>query len=297
MRLERFDFSSAGDPIAGDLYLSDQAPKGVVVTTGPLTSVKEQAAGGYAKAMAERGYAALAFDHRTFGESGGSPRQLENPQGKADDIVCAAIALSERLGEQTPLFALGICAGGGYMAEAVARGVGFRAFAGVAGVYPSLEQTKAWLSDNFDKAIKRAEAAEKTWKATGEAETIPAVAADNGDVAMPLDEAFEYYGTARGGVPNYVNGFAVQSRLYTLSFDVQRRAPEIAIPTLIVHSENALAPALARAFFAALRAEKEDLWVNSKGQIDFYDNPDLIGQAADRIASFFDRARSSVAVQ
>ena len=82
----RFDFFSAGDPIAGNIYFPDQAPKGVVVTTGPLTSVKEQAAGAYAKAMAERGYAALAFDHRTFGESGGSPRQLEDPQGKADDI-------------------------------------------------------------------------------------------------------------------------------------------------------------------------------------------------------------------
>jgi hypothetical protein len=83
MRQERFEFTNAGDAIVGDLYLPDQAPKGVVVTTGPLTSVKEQAAGAYAKAMAERGYAALAFDQRTFGESGGEPRQLENPQGKA----------------------------------------------------------------------------------------------------------------------------------------------------------------------------------------------------------------------
>jgi fermentation-respiration switch protein FrsA (DUF1100 family) len=289
MKQERFEFTSAGDAIVGDLHLPDQAPKGVAVTTGPLTSVKEQAAGVYAKAMAERGYAALAFDHRTFGESGGEPRQLENPQGKADDIVSAAAALGERLGDNVPLLAVGICAGGGYMAEAVARDSGFRAFAGVAGVYPSAEQTRAWLGDNYDRAIKRAEEAEKTWKATGKAETIPAVAAGHGDVAMPLDEAFEYYGTARGAVPNYVNGFAVQSRLHTLPFDVQQRAPQIAIPTLIVHSENALAPALAHAFFAALRAEKEELWVNSEGQIDFYDDSKLIGQAADRIASFFNR--------
>ena len=72
-----------------------------------------------------------------------------------------------------------------------------------------------------------------------------------------------------------------------MPFDVQRRAPQIAIPTLIVHSERALAPALARAFFAALTPDKEELWVNSKGQIDFYDDPELMGLAAERIASFF----------
>jgi uncharacterized protein len=29
--------------------------------------------------MAERGYSTLAFDYRYFGESGGQPRQFENP--------------------------------------------------------------------------------------------------------------------------------------------------------------------------------------------------------------------------
>jgi uncharacterized protein len=46
---------------------------------------------------------------------------------------------------------------------------------------------------------------------TAVVETIPAVAVDGGDVAMPLREAFEYYGTARGAVPNYANAFAVES--------------------------------------------------------------------------------------
>ena len=86
MPQERFGFRSAGDSLVGILYLPTTPPKGVVVTTGPLTSVKEQAAGVYAQALAKRGYAALAFDHRTFGESGGAPRQFESPEGKASDI-------------------------------------------------------------------------------------------------------------------------------------------------------------------------------------------------------------------
>jgi len=51
-------------------------------------------------------------------------------------------------------------------------------------------------------AIARARVAEKRWRETGVEETVPAVAADNGDVAMPLAEAFAYYGTPRGAVPN-----------------------------------------------------------------------------------------------
>ena len=58
--------------MVGNLFLPEgDEPAGVVVAVGPLTSVKEQAAGAYARAMAERGYAALAFDYRYFGESGG----------------------------------------------------------------------------------------------------------------------------------------------------------------------------------------------------------------------------------
>jgi hypothetical protein len=44
---------------------------------------------------------------------------------------------------------------------------------------------------------------------------IPAVAPNGGDVAMPLREAHEFYGTPGGHVPNYVNGYAVQSRAHS----------------------------------------------------------------------------------
>jgi fermentation-respiration switch protein FrsA (DUF1100 family) len=289
MQQERFEFRSAGEVLIGNLFLPSEAPQGVVVTTGPLTSVKEQAPGVYAQALARRGYAALAFDHRTFGESGGKPRQFESPQGKANDIRGAVSALSKdkRLVD-LPMFAVGVCAGGGYMALAAASEARFRAFAGVAGVYPDAAQTKAWLGDKFQPSIDRARAAERRWRETGEVETIPAVAADNGDVAMPLTEAYEYYGTLRGAVANYVNGFAVQSRAYTLPFDVQTLATTLRVPTIMIHSEKALMPVLAKRFFTALPGPKQQHWLDSNGQIDFYDDPRLIEPAADSIARFFE---------
>src|SRR5579862_1854887 len=143
-----FTFARAGDRLAGTLYLPPTAPAAAVVTTGPLTSVKEQAAGVYAAALARRGFAALAFDHRTFGASEGTPRQLEDPLGKVADIGAAVSALQadERL-KGLPVVALGVCAGGGYMARAVADDPRIRAFAGVAGVYPGAAALdRRWLN-------------------------------------------------------------------------------------------------------------------------------------------------------
>src|SRR5262245_30105140 len=114
MVTDRFEFTSEGDRLVGALYSPKNPAAGVVVTTGPLTSVKEQATASYARAFAERGFFALAFDHRGFGESEGQPRQFESPERKAADIRNSVSAL-RRDGRTAGLrsFAVGICAGGG----------------------------------------------------------------------------------------------------------------------------------------------------------------------------------------
>ena len=50
---------------------------------------------------------------------------------------------------------------------------------------------------------------------------------------------------------------------------------------------GALAPAFARAFFAALGGPKQEAWVESEGQVDFYDKLERIEPAADRLAEHF----------
>jgi hypothetical protein len=100
---------------------------------------------------------------------------------------------------------------------------------------------------------------------------------------MPLREAYEFYGTARGAVDNYSNSFAVQSFAYTTRFDAQEAAARIVVPFLLVHSEHALSPTLARKFYGAVTTPKAQLWLESQGQIDFYDDPQLIDPAADAI--------------
>jgi hypothetical protein len=48
---------------------------------------------------------------------------------------------------------------------------------------------------------------------------------------LPEMPTFAYYGTPRGAVPNYINGFAVQSWAYTSTFDAIGAAKLITVPT------------------------------------------------------------------
>lgn len=286
----RVTFESQGEELVGTLFIPEGGGRHpALVLDGPLTSVKEQATGHYARALAERGFVTLSFDHRFFGESGGEPRLLESPPKKIEDIQSAVSYLSslpevdaEKIG------AVGVCAGGGYMAGAVAREPRIKAWGAVAGFFHDAEKQREWMgAPAFEKAIEGARAARRKWEETGESETIPAVGKGDGPVAMPLAEAYEYYGTPRGAVDNYVNGFAVMSREDTLPYDAQHLAPEIRIPTVLIHSEKALAPALARKFYDALPGPKSIHWMESQGQIDFYDGVPFIAAASDHLAAHF----------
>jgi hypothetical protein len=73
---------------------------------------------------------------------------------------------------------------------------------------------------------------------------------------------------------------------HSLPFDARSAADVIKVPVLIVHSEKALTPDLAHGFYSAVKSPKHELWLQSQGQIDFYDDPKLTSLAADAVAAF-----------
>ena len=99
---ERVEFRSDGLTLVGDLRAQPGKRRPGLVFTGPFTGTRDQVTGAYAAALAEAGYATLAFDHRSFGESDGLPRRDEDPQGKMRDLTAAVSFLRRHRQVQIP---------------------------------------------------------------------------------------------------------------------------------------------------------------------------------------------------
>lgn len=284
----RIRFSVEGATLVGDLYLPahGNGAHPAVVVAGPMTSVKEQVTGVYAEALAAQGLAALAIDHRHFGESDGLPRQYERWDRKLADLVAALDWLSGQPGIAADRIGLaGVCLGSGYAAHAATRSARVRALGCVAGYYRDPAEMRAKDTAGFDARVQQGRLARQAYEATGEVQMIPA-ASLTGDAGMTSADTVDYY-TRRAAVPNYRNALAVMSREHFLPFDVQAAAPTLTLPVRMVHSENALSPSWARRFHDGLAGPKELIWLSSRGQTDFYDDPGLVAQSAGLLAEHF----------
>lgn len=288
-QIERVTFLVDGDRVVGNLHLPEgDGPFPGVIAGGPMTSVKEQVTGVYAQALAERGFATLAMDHRNFGESDGAPRQYENYHLKIEDLREAVGVLADHAAvEAGRLGAAGICLGAGYILHAAAQDARIRAAGTVVGYFRDVSAMRVADPDGFQAKVDQGIKARQHYENTDEVLTVPA-AALSGDAAMTLQSTYDYYATPRAGVTNYTNAFAVMSREHFLTFDVQSVASVLNIPLVMVHSENGLSPKWARAFNENLQIEAPLHWLDGPNQTAFYDDPDLVGKAAELLAAHFE---------
>jgi hypothetical protein len=117
-------------------------------------------------------------------------------------------------------------------------------------------------------------------------EYVPAADADDPRAAMPMAIDF-YRDPSRGAVPGWPNRFAVMAWPEWLRFDPIALAPQVQVPTLAVHSEDAAIPAGTRRFYQALTYEKHIVWTDGT-QYDFYDQQPTVGFAVERAVEHFE---------
>jgi fermentation-respiration switch protein FrsA (DUF1100 family) len=290
--VEAVAFRSAGATLAGNLFTPAHSTMGTrlpaVVVTGTWTSIKEQMADRYAAGLAARGITALSFDFAGFGASGGEPREVESARRKACDILHAAQFLAAQPGvDADRIGGLAICASAMYAVRALTEGAPLRTVALVAPwIHDAVLVRDVYGGeDGVQDKLAAGERAAERYASTGVVEYVPAADADDPRAAMPMAIDF-YTSPARGGMPGWPNRFAVMAWPEWLRLDAIAMAPQISVPTIVIHSADAAIPDGAKRFYEGLRGPKEIVW-SAGTQSDFYDQEPTVGHALDRTASYF----------
>jgi len=268
--------------------LAERQP--AVVVTGSWLTVKEQMPLVYAGKLAELGYTAFIFDFTGFGESRGEPRQAEIPSRKIADIHAAAAFLSTlSFVKPGAVGHLAICASAQYTLAAIAGGAPISSFVSVAGWFHDTASVMPFYggADGVARRIAGAQEALRRFMASGEVRMVPAYRP--GDETAGMFFELDYYAKAqRGAVPAWRNEMAALSWLYWLTFDGLSAADRVSTPTLMVHGDDCVLPANARAVHDRLKGQKRLLWTGG-AQTDFYDQPAAVATAVAAAQEHFGR--------
>ena len=266
-----------------------------VVVAHPGGGVKEQTAGTYAKRLAEHGLVTIAFDASFQGESTGMPRQLENPYIRTEDISAVIDYLTtlpyvdnERFG------AMGVCAGGGYAANAAINDHRIKALGTVSAVNIGQMFRNGW-----DNNVKDADALPyivygsqiRTNDANGtELGTLPlAPMKEEYAPNEELRQAWEYYHTARAEHPNAPGFMTGRSLNQIITYDAYHKAEAfLTQPIQIVAGSVAGSKWMSDDLFTRAASQDKNFHVvEGANHMELYDILQYVDEAVSVLAPFF----------
>ena len=267
-----------------------------VIVSHPGGGVKEQTAGTYAKKLAEQGFVTIAYDASYQGESGGSPRQLENPHIRTEDVSAVLDYLTtlpyvdnDRIG------AMGICAGAGYTANAAIDDRRIKAVGTVSMVNIGQMFRNGWLGDVKDAdAIPYVQAGDdaRTSDAAGNpVATIPLAPMNEADAPNEeLRQAWEYYHTPRAQHPNSPGYATARSLAQIIPYDAYNKAEAfLTQPLKMVVGSDAGSKWMSDDLLArAASADKSMHIVEGANHMDLYDGAAYVDEAVGELAPFFE---------
>lgn len=266
-----------------------------IIVSHPGGGVKEQTAGTYARALAELGFVTIAYDASYQGESGGMPRQLENPHIRTEDVSAVLDYLTtlpyvdgNRIG------AMGICAGAGYTANAAINDRRIKAVGTVSMVNIGQMFRNGWENNVCDaEAIPYIQAGDdaRTSDAAGHpVATIPLAPLNEADAPNEeLRQAWEYYHTARAQHPNAPGYATARSLAQIIPYDAFNKAEAfLTQPLKLVVGSIAGSKWMSDDLLArAASTDKTMHVVDGANHMDLYDGEDFVAEAVSVLAPFF----------
>ena len=301
--MRRTTFQNRSIEVVGNLHtpprFDENGIYAAIVLATPGSSVKEQIGATYAEKLAAKGFLALTFDPSYQGESGGEPRDLEDPAVRVEDIRCALDHLTtlpfvdpERVG------LLGICAGGGYAINAALTEHRFKAVGTVVANDIGDAFRRMLAGDPLFETLREVGRQRTVAARGGEPRRDPwipdslAEAPAQGQSDPELLEAVKYYRELHRHA-NSTNRLLFSSYGQILAFDAFHLVPQLLTQPLQVIVGGK--PGNTGQFEAGKRlielspATDKDLFVvEGAGHYDMYYKTEFVDPTIERLASFFE---------
>ena len=288
-----------GISIAGDLYLPKNRgsePLAALAISGPYGAVKEQSSGLYAQNMAERGFAALAFDPSYTGESGGEPRNVASPDINTEDFSAAVDYLGLQSSvNRNRIGIIGICGFAGMALNATAIDKRVKAVA-TTSMY---DMSRVMAKGYYDKLTSEQrtqmleQMSQQRWidAEKGTSTPGPRILPEKleGNEPQFVKDYFDYYRTPRGFHQNSLNSNGAWTATNALSFMnmplltyIKEISPR---PMLLIAGENAHSRYFTEDAYKAAAEPKEIMIIPNAVHVDLYDKKDVI--PFDKLETFF----------
>ena len=273
-------------------------PHPAVVIIGPVAAIKEQSPIQYATRLAQAGLAALVFDPRCFGASGGVPRQFESGAAKVVDLrALIAYLAAHPAVDAERIYGLGLCQGVNWMIAAATQAPQLTRLALVAGHYllPATAATYLGGEEAVQNRIARARTARSRFEQTGEVSYIPIVSSTDPSALLLATPIYEWYVRWADRGPAWAFHGAWENRVTAMSeaeiwdYRVDHTVQSLRTPTLMVHADRAASgPDIPRRLFATIPApEKRLIWLEDQVQMQFYEDPLTIDRVVAHLADWY----------
>jgi hypothetical protein len=268
-----------------------------IVIAHPNGGVKEQVAGLYAQRMAELGFITITADASYQGGSGGTPRYVDKPANRIEDIHAMGDFISTFAGVDTARIALlGICGGGGYSLKAAQSDKRFKVVVTLSMFNSGLVRRNGFMDSQLStiqNRIKQASDARKKEAITGEvlyANNSTVLLTDEQISKLPFElyrEGYIYYNKTHAH-PNSSAKYTLSSLMDLMTFDANTNMDLLDQPLLMIAGSKADTYYMTEAAFknAINSREKELYMIEGATHIETYWKPEYVLQAVSKINDF-----------
>lgn len=270
-----------------------------VVIAHPNGGVKEQTAGLYAQKLAEHGYITITADAAYQGGSGGTPRNVDKPANRIEDIHAMADFISQYKGTDTAnIGLLGICGGGGYSIKAAQSDKRFKAVATLSMFNSGEVRRNGFMNSQIStiqERLKKASEARELEVSGGKVlyampDTITPLT-DEQIAKLPFDlyrEGYIYYAKTYAH-PNSSANYTLSSLLDLMTWDANTNTDLINQPLLMIAGSKADTKYMTDEVFSkAVNAKSKELFIiDGATHIQTYWKPEYVLQAVNKLNEFF----------